>query len=250
MRISTQQIWTSSLDAVNQSSVSQTRARNLITSGQRITKASDDPAAAQRAGRLRASSHAMEQYERAGNDAIAFMDAQDRTLQSVLDRLTRVEELTISMATDTLTPEARSTAATEVAEIRAELLSMLNETHGDKSLFGGFQDTAVADGPGGVTFSGDDGQVLRRIAEDQIVQVNVDTEDVFGFSSGTSVFDVLDSIITDAGVADVASLGGQRLEDLQTAMPTWSRPRLRCRRQPSPTRPHLLQLPRSIVFRS
>lgn len=214
MRVSTQQVWQSSLNAVNQAGVTQTQARDLISSGQRITKSSDDPAAADRASQLRASSQAIEQYERAGNDAVAFMNAQDRTLQIVLDRMTRVEELTIAMATDTLTPEARDASAVEVSEVREELLSIINDTHAGKALFGGFQGQAVTDGPGGVSYTGDAAQVLRRIAEGEVVQVNVDAAEVFGFTAGNSVFDVLDDIISDAGAANVTALGGQRLDDL------------------------------------
>lgn len=214
MRVSTQQVWQSSLRAVNEAGVTQTRARDLISSGRRITKASDDPAAAVRAAQLRASSQAIEQYERAGTDAVAFMNAQDRTLQIVLDRMTRVEELTIAMANDTLTAEARDASAVEVAEIREELLSIINDSHSGKPLFGGFQDQAVTDGPGGVTYTGDSAQVLRRIAEGEVVQVNIDAEEVFGFAAGNSVFDVLDAIVSNAGAVDVVALGGQRLDDL------------------------------------
>ena len=215
MRISTQQVWQSSIDAVNTASVEQDRARELISTGRRITKSSDDPAAAERAARHRASSQAIEQYERAGRDAVTFMNAQDRTLQTVLDRLTRVEELTIAMANDAVTPEARDSAAIEVSEIRAELIEIVNGSHGGRSLFGGFQNAAVADGPGGVTFTGDSGQVLRRIAADQVVQVNTDAETILGFTAGSSVFDVLDAIVVDAGAADTTALGGQRLDDLE-----------------------------------
>lgn len=215
MRISTQQVWQSTLESVNSAGVSQSKARDMIASGQRINRASDDPAAADRSSALRASVQAIEQYERAGQDAVSFMNAQDRTLQTVLARLGRVEELTIAMASDTMTVQGRDAAALEVEEIRAEMLTILNETHGGKSLFGGFQGTAVTDGPGGVSFTGDSGQVLRRIAGDHVVQINIDAEEALGFSSGTSIFDVLDGIVANAGAADVTSLGGARLDELQ-----------------------------------
>jgi flagellar hook-associated protein 3 FlgL len=208
-------MWNSSLASIGTASVDQSSARDLISTGRRIRSFSDDPAAAERSSALRAGSSAIEQYQRAGQNAIAFMNAQDRTLQTVLDRMGRVEELTIAMATDTLTAEARNAASGEVAEIRTELLSVMNETHGDKSLFGGFQDAAVTDGPGGVTFSGDTGAVLRRVGDDQIVQVNIDAQEALGFAGGRSLFDVLDDIVADAGTADVAALGGVRLDELE-----------------------------------
>jgi flagellar hook-associated protein 3 FlgL len=122
MRISTQQMWKSTLGNINGASVRQAAAGERISSGRRITKASDDPTGADRSAQLRANSSAIEQYERAGSDAVAFMNAQDRTLQTVLDRLNRVKELTIAMATGPLTSEAREVAAIEVEEVRTELV--------------------------------------------------------------------------------------------------------------------------------
>ncbi len=216
MRVSTQHVWQSTLESVNSSGVNQSKARDLIATGRRINRSSDDPAAADRSSALRASVQAIEQYERAGQDAVSFMNAQDRTLQTVLTRLGRVEELTIAMATDTMTTQGREAAALEVGEIRAEMLAIVNETHGGKSLFGGFQSSAVTDGPGGVSYSGDSGQVLRRVATDHVVQINIDAEEVLGFASGTNIFDVLDGIVADAGAADVTALGGVRLDELKT----------------------------------
>jgi len=217
MRISTQHVWQSTLESVNSAGAKQSNARDLIVSGRRINRASDDPAAAARSSQLRASMQAVEQYERAGQDAVAFMNAQDRSLQTVLDRMSRVEELTIEMASDTMTPRGRDVAVVEITEIRSQMIAIMNESHGGKSLFGGFQQSALTDDPGGVTFTGDNGQVLRRVAGDQVVQVNIDAQEMLGFSSGTSVFDVLDNIIANAGSADVAALGGIRLEELEAA---------------------------------
>jgi len=217
MRISTQQMWKSTLGNINDASVRQAAARELISSGMRITKASDDPTGADRSAQLRASSSAIEQYERAGSDAVAFMNAQDRTLQTVLDRLNRVKELTIAMATDTLTSEAREVAAVEIEEVGTELIAAMNTMHGDKSLFGGFQDVALSVSPGGVTYTGDAGTVMRRVATDQVVQVNLDASELLGFAAGRSLFDVLDDIVLDARAGDVPSLGNTRLDELETA---------------------------------
>lgn len=216
MRISTQQMWKSTLGNINDASVRQASAGELISSGRRITKASDDPTAADRSAQLRATSSAIEQYERAGLDAVSFMNAQDRTLQTVLDRLNRVKELTIALATDTLTSEAREVGAVEIEGVRTELIAVMNTMHGDKSLFGGFQDVALSDSPGGVAYTGDAGTVMRRVATDQVVQVNLDASELLGFSVGRSLFDVLDDIVLDARAGDVPSLGNTRLTELET----------------------------------
>lgn len=215
MRISTQQMWNSTLGDITNAQVDQSAAREQISSGRRISKASDDPGAAERSSKLRAGSGAIDQYARAGQDAIAFMNAQDRTIQSVLDRVGRVEELTIAMATDTLTQEAREVAAIEVEEIRTEVIAMMNTQHAGKSLFGGFQDVAVTDGPAGASFTGDTGQIIRRIAKDQTLQVNLETNELLGFDVGRNLFAVLNDIVLDARSQNIGSLGDLRLIEME-----------------------------------
>ncbi len=215
MRISTEQIWQSSLADVQNSTARQAQAQETITSGRRITRISDDPTAATRSAELKAAAEAIDQYTRAGEEAVAFMNAQDRTLQSVLNRLGRIEELTLVAANDTVTPEGREIAALELEEIHAELIDLVNSRHGDKSLFGGFQDNVVDDTAGTVNFVGDAGEVLRRIAKDQVMQVNVEGEAVFGFSSGRNLFEVINDIVLDARNANLASLSDLRLVELE-----------------------------------
>ena len=89
MRISTQQIWQASLADVRHSTANQAEAREQITSGKRLHRISDDPTAATRSVALRAEAEAIDQYKRAGQEAVAFMNAQDRTLQAILNRMGR-----------------------------------------------------------------------------------------------------------------------------------------------------------------
>lgn len=215
MRISTQQVWRSSLDDLSRATVQQSAAQQQITSGKRVRLSSDDPAAVGRATELRTASEAIEQYTKAGNDAVAFLTAQDRELQSVLDRLTKVEELTIALANDTLPPEAREVAALEIEEIRAEIVDVANATFAGKPLFAGFADQAVdASGPT-VTLLGDDGATKRRISSDDVIEINVNAADVFGFNGGTDLFTVLADIAQKGRSGDVNSLGTQSLTELK-----------------------------------
>lgn len=214
-RISTEQMWRSSLGDVSAAQIRRHEAQSRISSGRRIERVSDDPAAAERALRLKSEGTAIDQYRRAGEDAIRIINAQDAALQSVLDRLTRAEELVIAAGNSTLEGAAREAAAGQLEEIRAELVQLANSTQGDRSLFGGFQDLSVDDSGPVVTLVADGGEVLRRIDGDRVIDVNVDAAGVFGFDGGRSVFDVLDDIIVDVRAGDVGSLSTTRTSELE-----------------------------------
>lgn len=215
MRISSEQMWQRSIVDVQQATQRQARAQETIATGKRINRVSDDPTAAERSSELKAASEAIDQYKRAAEDAVSFMNAQDRTLQSVLDRLGRVEELTITVTNDTITAEAREAAVLEIEEIHTELVDLANAKHGDRSLFGGFQETAVDDSGAAVSLTADAGQIMRRIAKDQVMQVNVEAAEVFGFSTGRNLFEVVNDIVLDARNANLAGLSDLRLVELQ-----------------------------------
>ena len=217
MRISTEQVWRSSLADVQAATVRSGQAQAQISSGRRIERSSDDPTGAHRASGMRAGAEAIDQYLRAGDDAVGIMVAQDSVLQTVLTRMTVVEELAIASANETNSNEAREAAAVQLEEIRAERVPLANTSHSGRALFGGFQGTAVDDSGPTVTLVGDSGEVRRRIADDQILTVNVTADDVFGYSSGRSLFDVIDDVIADTRAADVASLGTTRLDELAAA---------------------------------
>jgi flagellar hook-associated protein 3 FlgL len=215
MRISTEQMWRVSLADVQQATHRQTQAQETITSGQRINRVSDDPTAADRSIELNAAAEAIDQYKRAGEDAVSFMNAQDRTLQTMLDRMGRVEELTIMVTNDTITAEAREVVALEIEELQRDLVQLANSKHGDRSLFGGFQDAAIDASGASVSLVADTGEIMRRIAKDQVMQVNVEAAEVFGFSAGRNLFDVVNDIVLDARNANLSSLTDLRLVELE-----------------------------------
>lgn len=166
---------------------------------------------------MRAGAQAIDQYLRAGDDAIRIMTAQDSTLQTVLERITTVEELTIASANDTLSTSAREAIAVELEEIRSQLVELANAQLAGRSLFGGFQSSAVDDSGASVTLTGDAGQIQRRIADDQVLTVNVGADELFGFALGRNIFDILDDVVVDTRAGDVTTLGNVRLDELKTS---------------------------------
>ncbi len=56
------------------------------------------------------------------------------------------------------------------------------------------------------TYQGDTGPVNRRIAENEVVQVNMTGDEVFGFAAGQDVFTMLDQIVSQVNGGDTAGL--------------------------------------------
>lgn len=171
------------------------RAQSQLGTGKSILKPSDDPAAANRGLVLRASMRAREQEARNGADALSWLNLADSKLQGATTRLHRARDLTVRGASNQEAVSQRA-MATEIAEIRAELVGLANSRHAGRPLFTGFSDgVAVEQAAGAWQYRGDAGAITRRVGEEDVVQVNVTAADVFGFDGeGGDVFALLDRI--------------------------------------------------------
>lgn len=186
MRISTTQIYTQGMQAFGAQQTKLAHLQEQIATGVRITKPSDDPAAAARILELQQSIELQEQYKVNINLAELRLRLEDMTLNSVENVMLRVKELAIQANNGTHDDVARNAIANELDERHKELLSLANtvDSNGDY-LFAGFQSrnqpfTETMTGSiSHVNFNGDQG--LRSIQISQSRQINVD-------SSGSDIF--------------------------------------------------------------
>ena len=156
-----------------------------ISTGRTLTRWSDDPASASAAERYRAQSADYSTYQKSANDAKSWLSAADGALQSMSTIMARVKQLAVSAESGSLTTSSREAIAQEVEQLRNELRDLGNTTHLGRSLFGGFQPTALStDALGNVTYAGDAGLLQRQVSPTITVPVNVSARDVFGFTAG------------------------------------------------------------------
>lgn len=127
----------------NMKSNIRTNIRNLekyqkqLATGQRINKPSDDPVGLVTVMRLSSRLRDNEQFKENVDDAISWLIATDSALGSLTSSLNRVYELAVNGATGTLTYEDRHALSAEVKRIRAQVVDIINATHGDRYIFGG-----------------------------------------------------------------------------------------------------------------
>lgn len=172
-----------------------------LSSGRQVTKPSDDPVGTDQAMQYRTEIARANQYQRNGNDGLAWLGTADGALQSGVAILNRLRVLTTQAAnTGASDANARNAIAAEVDSLKSDMLGLANTTYLGRPIFGGATslNAAYTQDPatGVVTYQGDTGAVTRTVGSNAAVQVNVNAKDAFG-PPGSDVFSVFDQILSD-----------------------------------------------------
>ena len=109
-----------------------------LSSGQRITKAADDAAGLAISEKLKAEIRSSHQANRNANDGISLVQTAEGGLNETSSILTRMRELAIQAASDTLGDSDRSKTSMEYQQLKSELdrISQTTEFNGRKLLNG------------------------------------------------------------------------------------------------------------------
>ncbi len=179
MGISTRQVYTQGIEAFQQQQQKLARLQEQISTGVRLSKPSDDPAAAAKVLELEQSVSLNLQYQSNINLAEQRLSQQDAVLAGYDNLLTRVRELAIQANNAPVDAVSRNAIAAEIDERLNELLSLANtiDANGDY-LFAGYQNnsapftTATTGSRDHVDFNGDAG--VRAIQISRVRQLDVD----------------------------------------------------------------------------
>lgn len=200
MRITTANAHRTTIDTLQQRQQQLQRSQQQLTSGKRVERASDDPAAAARAERalatqaraqadlrgLQASRNAMQQAEGALGDAGEAMQ--------------QVRELLVAAGNASYSDAERANLGARIAGLRQQLLGIANRGDGAGGyLFGGQGSTQppFVDGAGGVSFSGGVGQTLVQASEPLPLTLDGDAT----WLAAPSAFELLDDVASELQTA-------------------------------------------------
>ena len=168
MRISTANSHTTSIETLMDRQVKLSDTQEQMTSGKRVNRASDDPAAAARAERAHAAERRADASQRAVDASSNAMTLTESALGDAGDLMQQVREALVSAGNATFGDTERAGLANQIADLRQQLLSVANRTDGSGNhLFGG-QSASVApfsDVPGGVQFQGAPGATRSASAD-------------------------------------------------------------------------------------
>jgi flagellar hook-associated protein 3 FlgL len=136
-RVTQSMLSTNMLRNLNTSYGKMSKYQDMINSGMKITRASDDPVVAVKGMKYRVQLDKVEQYQRNLNEAEAWLDTTDTALDQVGNVLNRVKELVVQAANDTNTPEERGKIKQEIDQIKAQIQDVANTQIGGKYIFSG-----------------------------------------------------------------------------------------------------------------
>ncbi|HWR88498.1 MAG TPA: flagellar hook-associated protein FlgL [Acidiferrobacterales bacterium] len=198
MRISTSQIFQGSLNAMldNQSSLTHTQLQ--MSTGRRILTPSDDPVGSAAVLDLNQAIDNTHQYQTNADVAVGRLQLGESTLGDVGNLLQRVRELTVQANNDSQTPETRRYMATELRQLRSQLIGMANTRDATgEYLFAGFKGNSqpfVPNAAGQVTYVGDPGSRYLQVGPgQQIVDGEPGSAVFMGIRNGNGTFTTLDN---------------------------------------------------------
>jgi len=203
MRISTNNAHERGLSTLQQRQAELSQMQEQLTSGKRVARASDDPAAAARAERAMASKMRVDADQRALESSRTVVTLAESAMADAGELLQQAREHMIAAGNATYSDLERAGLADAIEGIRDQLLSIANRSNGSGGyLFGGQGSSKppFVDAPGGVAFQGLGGET--RTAGGEPLPLSLDgggtwlqAVDPATGVPDLSVFDVLDRVV-------------------------------------------------------
>ncbi len=208
MRISTNQIFNSGVDAIQDQQAKVSKTSLQMATGKRILAPSDDPTGAVQSLELGTTIATTQQYQKNAVLAEQRLNLEESIFESLSVSVQRVRELTIQGNNDTQTEEDRRFIAAEIWERLDELLGLANTRDANgEYIFAGYQSQTqpfAPNGVGGFDYFGDNGQRFLQISADRQIAIGDSGDSVFRqIPNGNGTFATQDNLANSGtGVID------------------------------------------------
>lgn len=196
------------------------------STGYKVSDPGDDPVNAQQILHLKSLSAAKEQYTRNITSGTSILSMSDSAMSGMTDTLIRTKELALSMATETVPPEARTAAVKELEQLKSQLISLGNTQLNGRYIFAGFKnDLPPFDATTGA-FTGTTDDLKLEIDRGSLMTVNYSGAALVSGgspagSSGVDMMAMMDNLIAAVGAgntsgvqAELGNLDGARSQVL------------------------------------
>ncbi|MSR75880.1 MAG: flagellar hook-associated protein 3 [Planctomycetes bacterium] len=183
------------------------KSQTQLTTGQRLQRPSDDPAATRRVMDLTAQREAISRHISAGERGQAYLNSSTGALTDITDSLARARELAVQGANGTLSANDRSAIAAELDAILGNVISAANIQLDGRHLFAGTRSTTLpynlvtgTDGVQRVDYAGDNNSYAVEVAPSVFHDLTLPGSEVFaaGPRSATT-FNSLTGALPGAG---------------------------------------------------
>jgi flagellar hook-associated protein 3 FlgL len=177
-----------------------------LSTGKDVNTPSDDPLRTSDILSSRSLLSNLVQYQRNIDSTFLYLGTAEETLSSVKDVLSRLQEITVSMATGTADAGVRANAAIEVQGLFDQIVNLGNVQVDDKYVFSGYlTSTAAFDSSG--AYGGDTNKFNVKVDANSTITIGVNGGEVFkGVGGGIDVFQAVTDLITALNADDTANI--------------------------------------------
>jgi len=214
MRIATIQTYRQGIEAFSKQQSKLANLQQQISTGIRLTKPSDDPAASSRVLELQQSLSLTLQYQVNISTADTRLKYEEGALNSLENISHRLRELAVQGNNAGLDDVARDAIGAELRQILEEMISVGNtrDANGD-FLFAGYQNSnqpfsaQITGSRSHVVYNGDDGQRSLQISETRQISVDNPGSEIFlRLPSATALNEIAATANAGTGVIAPASV--------------------------------------------
>ncbi|SHE46977.1 flagellar hook-associated protein 3 FlgL [Thermoanaerobacter uzonensis DSM 18761] len=196
MRVTDGMLITNFLNDYNNNLERLQKNQNMLSTGKRISRPSDDPVAVATSLRIRTDMTRNDAYTKNADDAKSWLDITDTALNQLGSLLQRTRELAVEGSNGTLTQEDMQKIANEIEQLKAQMIQVGNTQYNGRYIFAGFKTTTQPFSETNNSYSGDNGVIEFEVgAGGNKIAVNVTGDKVFDVSGGTSqLLTVMDNL--------------------------------------------------------
>lgn len=200
--------------------------QNKLSTGERISKPSDDPVGIGFQMRYTTELSRNQQYKDNANTGIGWLTQTDSVLQQANSVLQRLNVLTNQAANATITPDVREQIALEVTQLKEQMVAIGNSTFDGRYLFNGQKTDIKPYSLNNAAFdTTDKSSYYLNVSSSVTVPVSITGEDIFGTAGeagpppvpGNNVFQMFDNIIANLQNNDQTALSSN-LTDVSEAI--------------------------------
>ncbi|MEF2509392.1 flagellar hook-associated protein FlgL [Vibrio mimicus] len=200
MRISDTQFSQMMLQSLQTNNAGLGNVMQQMSTGERLTKLSDDPMASVKLLKLDREGSAIKQYQDNINMVKTTLSNQEVHLDSVSESLKSMRELVLWGANGTLTDEDRDGMISKLKSLRGSIASSFNARDEDGHyLFSGTKtDTAALNKTdAGYVFNGNSDKRVVTVAKGVTVESNMTAKDILDLGGGNNVLNQIDVLIKE-----------------------------------------------------
>jgi len=184
------------LTAIWQAQERQQTALEQLSSGKRVNRPSDDPAAAAAEVLNRDQQVQVDQYVQSINSLTGRFQTADSALGSAITALNQAVSLGVQGANGTLSPADRQAIVASLQGMLDKVVQLANTSYQGSYVFAGTDVTSApfTAGANGVAYNGNDGVNQATIADGRSIQTNVPGSQLF-MQAGSDVMGSLQQLI-------------------------------------------------------